>query len=69
MVPVAAIKDEQGRSDQPGYFLCALQEAVVNAIVHSDYSIQGAQMKIFLLQARPLITLLRRRKSFSVIIL
>ena len=52
LVPVAAIKDERGRLDQPGYSLRALQEAVVNAIVHRDYSIQGAQVRIFLFADR-----------------
>ncbi len=47
-VPVAATKDGMGRKDIPAYSLRALQEAVVNALVHRDYSIQGAQMRVFL---------------------
>jgi ATP-dependent DNA helicase RecG len=48
LVPVPATKDGLGRLDQPAYSLRALQEAVVNAIVHRDYSIQGAQVRVFL---------------------
>jgi len=48
LVPVPATKDDCGRLDQPVYSLRALQEAVVNAIVHRDYSIQGAQVRVSL---------------------
>ena len=46
-IPTAAIKDEIGRKDQPAYSLRALQEALVNALVHRDYTIPG-QVRIFL---------------------
>ena len=50
-VPTAAKKDELGRQDQPAYSLRALQEAVVNALVHRDYTIPG-QVRIFLFADR-----------------
>ena len=50
-LPTAAIKDGIGRKDQPAYSLRALQEAVVNALVHRDYTIPG-QVRIFLFQDR-----------------
>ncbi len=51
-VPTRAIKDHLGRLDHPAYSLRALQEAVVNALVHRDYSIRGAQVRIFLFPDR-----------------
>jgi predicted HTH transcriptional regulator len=51
-LPVAASKDGRGRIDKPSYSLRALQEAVVNAIVHRDYSIHGAQIRIFIFADR-----------------
>lgn len=50
-VPTSASKDEKGRQDQPAYSLRALQEAVVNALVHRDYTIPG-QVRIFLFNDR-----------------
>lgn len=50
-VPTAAKKDDLGRQDQPAYSLRALQEAVVNALVHRDYTIPG-QVRIFLFADR-----------------
>lgn len=50
-VPTAALKGEIGRKDQPAYSLRALQEAVVNALVHRDYNIPG-QVRIFLFPDR-----------------
>ena len=47
-LPVRAEKNELGRLDKPAYSLIAIQEALVNAIVHRDYTIQGAQIRIFL---------------------
>lgn len=46
-VPVAAAKDGSGRVDRPAYSLRALQEAVVNAVVHRDYQLTGSQVRIF----------------------
>jgi predicted HTH transcriptional regulator len=51
-VPVAASKNEMGRKDQPAYSLRALQEAVVNALVHRDYQLTGSQVRIFLFPNR-----------------
>lgn len=43
-VPVAARKDGTGREDLPAYSMRALQEAVVNALVHRDYQLVGSQV-------------------------
>lgn len=51
-LPTAASKDEHGRLDRPSYSLRALQEAVANAVVHRDYSIQGAQIRVFIFPDR-----------------
>ncbi|MCP3961689.1 MAG: hypothetical protein GY719_27935 [bacterium] len=51
-VPTAARKDGHGRRDLPSYSLRALQEAVVNALVHRDYSIAGSQVRVFLFPDR-----------------
>jgi len=51
-VPVAAEKDGQGRLDRPAYSLRALQEGVVNALVHRDYTIGGSQVRVFLFRDR-----------------
>jgi len=55
-LPVRAEKNELGRLDKPAYSLIAIQEALVNAIVHRDYTIQGAQIRIFLFPDRIEIT-------------
>jgi len=52
LVPVAATKDDRGRRDEPAYSLRALQEAVVNALVHRDYSVTGAQVRVWLFEDR-----------------
>jgi len=52
LVPVPATKDAEGRQDQPAYSLRALQEVVVNALVHRDYSIGGSQVRVFLFDDR-----------------
>ena len=52
LVPIAAMKDGLGRKDEPAYSLRALQEAVVNALVHRNYSIHGAQVRAFLFPNR-----------------
>jgi ATP-dependent DNA helicase RecG len=51
-VPVAASKDEWGRQDRPAYSLRALQEGIVNALVHRDYTIRGSQVRVFLFPDR-----------------
>ena len=51
-VPVAAYMDGFHRIDEPDYPLEALREAVVNAVVHRDYSLQGEAVRIFYYQDR-----------------
>ncbi len=46
LVPTVSRKDGDGRRDYPSYALTALQEAVVNAVVHRDYEIAGSQIII-----------------------
>ncbi len=46
LVPTVSRKDGDGRRDYPSYVLTALQEAVVNAVVHRDYEISGSQIII-----------------------
>lgn len=46
-VPVAGYMEGFHRRDEPDYPLEALREAVVNAVVHRDYSIQGEAIRIF----------------------
>ena len=46
LVPTVSKKDGDGRRDYPSYALTALQEAVVNAVVHRDYEIAGSQIII-----------------------
>lgn len=51
-VATAATKDGSGRLDSPAYSLRALQEAVVNAVVHRDYQLTGSQVRVFILADR-----------------
>lgn len=51
-MPVAAIKDELGRQDRPAYSLRALQEGIVNALAHRDYTVGGSQVRVFLFPDR-----------------
>lgn len=51
-LPTRASKDGRGRLDHPSYSLRALQEAVANAVVHRDYSIRGAQVRLFIFPDR-----------------
>jgi len=52
LVPIPATKDGRGRLDQPAYSLRALQEAVLNALVHRDYGISGSQVRVSLFEDR-----------------
>jgi len=51
-LPIRANKNELGRLDKPAYSLLAIQEALVNAVIHRDYTIQGSQIRIFLFSDR-----------------
>ena len=44
--PVTSVKDGGGRHDFPAYDDRALQEGVVNALVHRDYEVRGSQVII-----------------------
>ncbi len=46
-VPVAGYMESFHRRDEPDYPLEALREAVVNAVVHRDYSLRGEAIRIF----------------------
>lgn len=46
-IPVPARMEGFHRIDEPDYPLEALREAVVNAVVHRDYSLQGEAVRIF----------------------
>lgn len=50
--PTVSIKDGDGRHDYPAYDERALQEAVVNAVVHRDYEIRGAQIVVNMFPSR-----------------
>ena len=41
-----------GREDHPQYALSAVYEAIVNAVVHRDYSISGSKIRLFLFADR-----------------
>ena len=48
---VAAFKD-QGRIDRPQFDMTAVFEAVVNAVVHRDYSVYGSKVRLRLFENR-----------------
>ena len=50
--PTASRKDGWGRHDYPSYVDRALQEAIVNAVVHRDYEVQGSQIIVRLFPDR-----------------
>ena len=50
--PTASRKDGGGRHDYPSYVDRSLQEAIVNAVVHRDYEVQGSQIIIRLFPDR-----------------
>ncbi|MCI5221142.1 MAG: transcriptional regulator [Candidatus Electrothrix sp. AR4] len=50
-IKIAAIKD-LGRQDIPQYSMQAVLEAVVNAIAHRDYSIQGSKIRLHMFSDR-----------------
>ena len=52
LIPTVSRKDEDGRRDYPSYVHTALQEAVVNAVVHRDYEERGSQIIIRLFPDR-----------------
>ena len=47
-----SVKNGMGRFDKPAYSLFALQEAVVNALVHRDYELTGSQVIVTLFPDR-----------------
>lgn len=49
---VVSEKDGLGRSDKPAYNAYALQEAIVNALVHRDYELDGSQVIVTLFPDR-----------------
>ena len=52
LIPTASRKDGDGRRDYPSYAQTALQEVLVNAIVHRDYEARGSQIIIRLFPDR-----------------
>ena len=52
LVPTSSRKEPFGRRDFPSYVHVALQEAVVNAVVHRDYEVRGSQIIIRLFPDR-----------------
>ncbi len=52
LIPTASRKERDGRRDFPSYVHTALQEAVVNAVVHRDYEVRGSQIIIRLFHDR-----------------
>lgn len=45
-------RKSQGRQDYPQFDLDGIHEAIVNAVVHRDYSIGGSRVRLFLYQDR-----------------
>ncbi len=52
LTPTVSRKEDDGRHDYPSYANRALQEAVVNAVVHRDYEARGSQVLIRLFPGR-----------------
>lgn len=51
-LPTRSEKTAEGRRDYPAYDLLALQEGVVNALVHRDYAQTGSQVRLFIFPRR-----------------
>jgi len=49
---IAARKDSMGRRDYRSFSLRAVQEAIVNAIVHRDYQMAGSNIRVFVFADR-----------------
>lgn len=52
LVARSSAKSGSGRLDIETYSMLALQEAIVNALVHRDYELEGSQVRVFLFQDR-----------------
>lgn len=52
LIATVSRKEAMGRRDLPAYVDTALQEAVVNAVVHRDYELTGSQIIIRIFQDR-----------------
>jgi len=52
LIAVASVKESMGRRDRTAFVDTALQEAVVNAVVHRDYQLTGSQIIIRLFPDR-----------------
>ena len=52
LVATRSTKDGAGRHDRQAYSMLALQEALVNAVVHRDYEIAGSQTRVYLFPDR-----------------
>jgi len=52
LIATVSRKEPMGRRDLPAYVDTALQEAVVNAVVHRDYELTGSQIIIRIFQDR-----------------
>ena len=49
---IVSARKEVGRVDQPQYSMRAVFEAIVNAVVHRDYSISGSKIRLFMFADR-----------------
>ncbi len=52
LIAKRSTKDGAGRLDAQAYSMIALQEALVNAVVHRDYEITGSQIQVYLFPDR-----------------
>ncbi len=51
-IPIAANKTHEGRLDQPAFSLRAVHKAIVNAVVHRDYQLSGANARVMVFDDR-----------------